>query len=111
MSSSRDKKGSSSSSKSRDKSRGSSSSKSSKSSSSTVAAPTHSSIRDIVRSRLIGLFDEFSESNEGWKVLVVDDVSLKFISVACRVRDILQKNITSMCIHFICVFVYVYVMD
>jgi syntaxin-binding protein 1 len=101
MSSSRDKKSSSSSSssssKSRDKSKGSSSSssKNSKSSSSTaVAAPTHSSIRDIVRSRLIGLFDEFSESNEGWKVLVVDDVSLKFISVACRVRDILQKNIT-----------------
>jgi hypothetical protein len=94
----RDSKKKSSSSRSKEKSSSSSRSSRSKdkaSSSSSSLSVASASVRDLVKTRLIGLFDEFSQNDENWKVLIVDDESLKVISVACRVRDVMQKNITS----------------
>ena len=73
----------------------------SKSSKSEKSVPSASSVRDLVKNKLIGLFDEFSQQDDKWKVLIVDDDALKVISVACRVRDIMQKNITSMDTQFL----------
>jgi syntaxin-binding protein 1 len=90
-----------SSSRSSDKDKDSSSKSSSKSSSSSSKSkkekkelPT-SNLRELVKARLLAMFDELpGEDDNMWKVLIVDKYTLSVISAACRVRDILQKNIT-----------------
>lgn len=55
-----------------------------------------SNLRELVKARLLAMFDELpGEDDNMWKVLIVDKYTLSVISSACRVRDILQKNITS----------------
>eukprot|EP01080_Neovahlkampfia_damariscottae_P006730 gene6730-10895_t len=51
------------------------------------------SLRDRVRDRLLSdMLGTLPE--KGWKVLIVDDTTLKIISSACRLSDLMQKNIT-----------------
>lgn len=80
-------------------SKSSTSSKSSSSSSSKSKKkdlPTNN-LRELVKARLLAMFDQLPGSDDlMWKVLIVDKYTLSVISAACRVRDILQKNVTSM---------------
>jgi flagellar biosynthesis GTPase FlhF len=71
------------------------SSTSSKSKKEKKELPTNN-LRELVKARLLAMFDELpGEDDNMWKVLIVDKYTLSVISSACRVRDILQKNITS----------------
>lgn len=68
-----------------------------------------SSIRDAVRKRmlqqknctnlLLGLMEDMLgklDSDPWWKILICDTETLAIISAACRLRDVMQKNVTSM---------------
>ncbi|KAL0484551.1 protein transport protein sec1 [Acrasis kona] len=52
-------------------------------------------IREVVKVRLLDMFEQLpGDDDKMWKLLILDSHTTSIISAACRVRDLVQKNIT-----------------
>jgi hypothetical protein len=48
-------------------------------------------VRELTKSRLL---EKCVNDVAGWKVMIVDNASMKVISAACKMYDIVEKGVT-----------------